>query len=238
MTTYALYYWPGIQGRGEFVRLALEYARAAYVDVARNDPEAVAAVLDGQGGGAAPFAPPMLDTGDRWIGQTANILLWLGEHHGLAPADDAGRFWTHQLQLTLADWLGEIHDTHHPLGSSRYYADQVEAARERAEEFRSQRLPRYLAWFEGILQTNPGASGYLVGAAPTYADLSLFQILAGLHYAFPRAMAALEPDHPNLTALHKRVQALPPIADYLASEHRIPFNEDGIFRYYRELDGP
>lgn len=241
--SYELYYWPGIQGRGEFVRLPLEQAGAPYVDVAR-EPESeawgIAAMfhyLENEKVLRPPFAPPFLKDGDRIIGQTANILFYLGERHGLAPADEADRLWAHQLQLTVADFLGEIHDTHHPVGSSLYYQEQQAESKRRADEFRHNRLPKFLQYFEYIIARNPHGNEYLVGAEPGYIDLSLFQVVAGLRYAFPVAMAGIERGFPLLAALHDRVGALPNIRAYLDSDRRIPFNNDGLFRHYEELDG-
>lgn len=239
---YELHYWPTIQGRGEFVRLALEYAGVKYVDVARQD--------EAHGGGETAlvkslqrkdlqhpsFAPPYLKTDDMLIGQTANILLFLGRRHGLAPQDEAGWLWTNQLQLTIADFVVEAHDVHHPIGVGLYYEDQRAEASRRAKEFREQRVPKFLGYFERVLTHNPAGDQYLVGAKLTYADLSLFQIVAGLRYAFPRLMKAVEKKYPKVIALHDRVAAEPKIAGYLSSDRRIPFNEEGIFRYYEELD--
>jgi glutathione S-transferase len=235
---YELYYWPGIQGRGEFVRLALEEAAADYVDVAREagGDDAMMTLLDGERVPHPPFAPPFLKAGRRLIGQTANILLFLGPRHGLSPGDEAGRLWTHQLQLTIADLVGEVHDTHHPIASSLYYEDQRREARKRAADLRERRLPRFLDYFERILSRNSRAAGYLAGRRLTYADLSMFQVMAGLRYAFPNAMATLETRCPALARLHDRVRERPRIAAYLASARRLPFNEEGIFRHYRELD--
>jgi glutathione S-transferase len=235
---YELYYWAGIQGRGEFVRLALEEAAAEYVDIAREPggEGALARLMDGEGE-RPPFAPPFLKAGRLVIGQTANILLYLGGRHRLAPAAEAGRLWTHQLQLTIADFVDEVHDTHHPIASSLYYEDQREAARARAADFVKSRLPKYLGYFERALMRNPSGDRHLVGARLTYADLSLFQIVAGLRYAFPRTMARLEPRHIKVVSLHDRIAARPRIAAYLASERRIAFNQYGIFRRYPELDG-
>jgi glutathione S-transferase len=241
---YELFYWPSIQGRGEFVRLALEQAGADYVDVARESEAAGMGVsalmrwLEDETIRRPPFAPPFLKADDRIIGQTANILLFLGARHGLAPAGEAGRLWTHQLQLTLADLVAEVHDTHHPISSGLYYEDQKPAARRRAADFRKERLPKFLDYFEGILERNPHSNGYLVGKTPTYTDLSLFQVIVGLRYAFPRAMAQLKPEYPLVHALSDRVAALPRIAAYLASKRRIRFNREGIFRHYPELDAP
>jgi glutathione S-transferase len=235
---YELYYWAGIQGRGEFVRLALEEAAAEYVDVARQPggEAAMQRLLAGQAAGCLPFAPPFLKAEDLVIGQTANILLYLGARHGLAPADEAGRLWAHQLQLTVADFVDEAHDTHHPIASSLYYEDQRREARARAADFVKARMPKYLGYFERVLERNKAGARHLVGAALTYPDLSLFQIVVGLRYAFPRAMARLEPKHPRVVGLHDRVASRPRIAAYLASDRRIPFNQYGIFRHYPELN--
>jgi glutathione S-transferase len=235
---YELYYWAGIQGRGEFVRLALEEAEAEYVDVAREPggESAMARLLGGEEVERPAFAPPFLKAGELVIGQAANILLYLGAQHGLAPADEPGRLWTHQLQLTIADFVEEIHDTHHPIASSRYYEDQREEARVRAADFVKSRAPKYLGYFERVLERNRAGAQHLVGAELTYPDLSLFQVVAGLRYAFPRAMTRLERQYPRVVALHGRVAERPRIAAYLASERRIAFNQHGIFRHYPELD--
>jgi glutathione S-transferase len=235
---YELYYWPEIQGRGEFVRLALEEAGAAYVDVARqaNGMAAMERLLDGKAVERPPFAPPFLRTGKQLIGQTANILLFLGSRHGLAPANEAGRLWAHQLQLTIADLVQEIHDTHHPIASGLYYEDQRKEARRRAADFLDNRAPKFLDHFEEVLVRNPAGKGWLIGARLTYPDLSLFQVVAGLRYAFPRAMARIQRKLPRTVALHDKVAARRRIAAYLASDRRIPFNEYDIWRRYPELD--
>ncbi len=241
---YELFYWPSIQGRGEFVRLALEQAGAEYVDVARGteaEGMGLSALVRWLGDEALvcpPFAPPFLKAGKRIIGQTANILLFLGARHDLAPKDEAGRLWTHQLQLTLADFVTEIHDSHHPISSALYYEDQKAAARRRAANLRGARLPKYLGYFERVLERNPHGSRYLCGKKLTYADLSMFQVITGLRYALPRAMLRLKPEYPRLNDLAAQVAALPRIAAYLASKRRLRFNQQGIFRHYRELDAP
>ncbi len=243
MSEYELYYWPGIQGRGEFVRLALEAAGVPYRDVARQ-PEGKDGLkpmmhfLSGKAIKHAPFAAPFLKAGGLLIGQTANILMFLGARHDLAPADEAGRLWANQLQLTIADLVDEIHDTHHPIASGLYYEDQLEEAKRRSKDFLKARAPKYLRYFERILASNKAGPAHLIGDRLTYPDLSLFQIVAGLRYAFPRAMAALEKKLPLTVALHDRVKAHPKIAAYLASPRRIPFNEQGVFRHYPELDSP
>ncbi len=240
---YELYYWPAIQGRGEFVRLALEDAGADYIDVARMGAgaagEAALPFPLPQHGAVArpPFALPALKDGPLVIGQTAAILMYLGDRLDLAPADQAGRMWTLQLQLTIADAVAEAHDTHHPLSAALYYEDQRPEAARRAEHFRKHRIPRFLEWFEAVLAANPDSDACLVGRNVTYADLSLFQLVEGLRYAFPRAAARSLAKCPHVVALHDAVAERPRIREYLRSERRIPFNEDGIFRHYPELDG-
>jgi glutathione S-transferase len=237
---YELYYWPEVQGRGEFVRLALEDAGAKYVDVARHPAKgggvpAMMALLDGKQVKHPSFAPPFLRSGKLLIGQTANILLYLGARHGLAPANEAGRLWTHQLQLTIADLVDEVHDTHHPIASGLYYEDQRPEAKRRADDFLKSRMPKYMHYLEGVLERSGGK--YLLGRSLTYADLSLFQIVEGLRYAFPKATARLEKKIPRVIDLHDTVAGRPRLKAYLGSERRIPFNEMGIFRHYAELDG-
>ena len=231
---YELYYWPMIQGRGEYVRLALEEAGAAYRDVAREEGIAAMTTMLQADSDTPPFAPPFLKAGRRVIGQTANILLFLGNRHGLAPKAEAGQLWVHQLQLTVTDFVVKIHDTHHPLGPTLYYEDQRAPAKKRTAEFWNERVPKFLGYFEQILANSGGA--YVTGRRLTHVDLSLFQIIAGLRYAFPNRMAAFERSIPGLVALHDRVAARPNISAYLASERRIAFNEDGIFRHYKALD--
>lgn len=239
---YELYYWPGIQGRGEFIRLALEEGDADYVDVARRSERsgmgmaAMMKLLDGEEVPCPPFAPPFLKAGDLLIGQTANILLFLGPRLGLAPDDEAARLWVHQLQLTIADLVSEAHDTHHPIASSLYYKEQKAEALRRAADFTQSRLPKFLGYFETVLARNPHGDAFLAGDRLSYADLSMFQVMAGLRYAFPRTMKRLEMEFPRLVALHDAVEARPRIAAYLKSARRQPFNEEDVFRHYRELD--
>jgi len=234
---YELYYWPSIQGRGEFVRLALEEAGADYVDVARLPQRGIVALmrfLEGKSDGRPPFAPPFLKAGKLMIAQTANILLWLAPRHGLVPKSEAARVWAHQLQLTVADWLVETHDAHHPIGGAFYYEDQKPESKRRAAHFTAERLPKFFGYVERVLGRERG--GWLLGQTFSYVDISLFQMIAGLRYAFPRAMERLEPKYPRSVALHGRVASRPRIAAYLASKRRIAFNQHGIFRHYPELD--
>lgn len=229
---YELWYWPSIPGRGEFVRLALEAGGIAYADKAREDG-AEAMMKDIATRRPEPFAPPYLVAGDRVIAQVANILLFLGEEHGLAP--EAQRLFVHQVQLTIADVVQEAHDTHHPVAVMDYYHDQKPEAARKARDFREQRLPKYCGWFERALERSEGE--WLAGKARSYADLSLFQLVEGLSHAFPKRMKAVAKDFPKLFALRDAVAALPELQDYLGSDRRIAFNEDGIFRHYPELDG-
>jgi glutathione S-transferase len=233
---YELYYWPTIQGRGEFVRLALEESGADYVDIARGKggQDKMLRAMEARAVKTPSFAPPFLRAGKLWIGQTANILLYLGRRHGLAPRNEAGELWVHQLQLTLADFLVEIHDTHHPIGAGLYYEEQKPEARRRSDDFRVNRAPKFLRYFDGVINRSGGP--FVTGRRLTYADLSLLQVIEGLRFAFPKAAAKLEKKHPRLSSLRDRVAARPRIAAYLASPRRIPFNQSGIFRSYVELD--
>lgn len=233
---YELYYWPSIQGRGEFVRLALEDAGADYVDVARRKGGMARMMRHMKDARAAraPFAPPFLKAGERVIAQTANILQYLGPRLGLVPKDEASRLWANQLQLTLADLATEGHNVHHPIAVGLYYEQQKPAARKAAPWFIRERIPKYLGHFEAVLERNP--RGLLVGTKVSYVDLSTFQVMEWLHYAFPRAMQRHAPSFPRLQALRERVAGRPRLAKYLASKRRLPFSEDDLFRRYPELD--
>ena len=232
---YTLYYWSGIPGRGEFVRLALEEAGVPYTDIAltAGGDEKVMAEMKAEATHPA-FAPPYLRAGRLAIGQTANILLFLGERHGLAPKNDAGRFWVHQLQLTIADLVAEIHDSHHPIAGNLYYEEQKKEAARRTENLREVRLPKYFGYFDRVLLDH--APGWLSGRRVSYADLSLFHVIEGVRYALPNATEKLEKNYRALALLHDKVMQRPRVAVYLNSGRRQPFNEQGIFRHYPELD--
>ncbi|PCE28852.1 glutathione S-transferase [Paraburkholderia acidicola] len=240
--TYRLYYWDGLQGRGEFVRLALEEAGADYVEVARGDEAAglgtgaMMARLGSKDETHPPFAPPFLQDGELIVSQTANILFYLGPKLGLAPRDEGLRFIANGLQLTIADMVTEAHDTHHPLASNLYYEDQKDAAKIRASDFIDHRIPKFMRYFERVIKQNPASEDFLVGDALTYVDLSMFQLIDGLMYAFPRATKRFGTQYPKLAALYARVIARPRIAAYLASDRRLPHNEACVFRHYPELD--
>jgi len=239
--TYRLYYWPGIQGRGEFIRLLLEEAGAAYIDVGNDEEagglDAVQALLAAPEAVHPPLAPPVLVSGKVVVAQVAAILQFLGPRLGLVACDANAALWTHQLQLTIADIVAEAHDTHHPVDGGDWYRNQKPEALRRARAFREARMPKFLGWFERVLARNPKGPEHLVGARLSYADLSLFQLVEGLRYAFPRAMGGLEHDIPRVVALAQRIAARPKVSAYLASPRRLPFNEEGIFRHYPELDG-
>ena len=235
---YELYYWPTIQGRGEFIRLALEEAGADYVDVARRLGQrgvpAMMKFIDGKRAPHPPYAPPFLKAGKIVVAQVANILLFLGSRLNLAPRDEAGRLWAHQLQLTISDLVVEIHDTHHPVSGWLYFEEQRPAARRRSKDFWRYRVPKFLGYFERVLKANGGK--FTVGRRLSYVDLSLFQIIEGLRYAFPKHMKRFEKKIPSLVALHDRVAKRPRIKAYLASKRRIAFSQWGIYRYFKELD--
>jgi len=231
---YDLWYWSGIQGRGEFVRLPLEAAGIAYRDRAREEgDDALMADMKARGP-RRPFAPPYLVAGDGVIAQVAEILLFLGQREGLGPSDDADRLWLHQVELTITDFVAEVHQVHHPVGVGAYYEDQKPEAARFATEFRAERMPKFLHYFEDAAAAGSGT--WLVGERWSYGDTSLFQIIEGLRYMFPRRMGAIERDYPRLLAIHAAVGELPGVRAYLASERRIAFNTQGIFRHYPELD--
>ena len=236
---YELYYQPSIQGRGEFVRLSLEDAGADYVDVAR-DPSfgraGIVKILEDPTIEQRSFAPPFLKAGKLMIGQTANILQFLAPRLGLVPKDQASRIWANQMQLTITDWVAEVGAVHHPIANALYYEEQKDEAKKRASNFTSLRMPKFLAYYEAILDKNPKSAPFLFGKSVCYVDLSLFQMVEGLRYAFPRTMAKLEPNYPRVVALHDRVALRPRLKKYLASPRRLPFNQNGIFRHYPELD--
>ncbi len=232
---YELFYWPGLQGRGEFVRLALEAAGAQYIDVARTKGgmARLQAIL-----AAGHFAPPVLRDGDVVLGQTAAILAYLGPRLGLVPDDEASRLRALQLQFTIADLVEEVHETHHPIASALYYEEQLAEAVRRAEDFRQTRLVKYVGFFESVLAANPAGPAFILGSTLSYVDLSLFQMVAGLAYGFPRASRRVLAGAPLLRGLHRRVSRRRAIAAYLASYRRVAFNQTGIFRHYPELDDP
>ncbi|QND17906.1 glutathione S-transferase (plasmid) [Rhizobium leguminosarum bv. trifolii] len=238
---YELYYWDGIQGRGEFVRLALEEAGADYIDITRQSGRgrgtgAMFEIMESENEPHIPFAPPFLKDGDLIIPHVANILFYLGPKLGLAPENEGLRYVVNGLQLTVTDFVAEVHDTHHPIDMSLYYEDQKQEAKARSAAFIRDRIPKFLGYFERVLQQNPKGPNHIVGDALTYVDLSLFQVIEGLTYAFPKAMANRKAEYPGLLALHDAVAKRPNIARYLKSSRRLGFSEEGIFRHYPALD--
>jgi glutathione S-transferase len=236
---YELYYWDGLQGRGEFVRLALEDAGADYLDIARSGvgTQKMMEYLQGKFGYPdMPFAPPFLKDGEIVVSHVANILQYLGPKLDLAPPDERSRVFAQSLQLTITDFVSEVHDTHHPIGTDAYYEDQKSEAKARSKSFLKNRVPKFIGYFDRIIAANPSNSGYAVGSAPTYVDLSLFQIAEGLAYAFPRATGNFDKSYPQVAALRETIRKRPRIAAYLKSDRRLAFNENGIFRHYPELD--
>ncbi len=238
---YELYYWDGIQGRGEFVRLSLEEAGADYIDMTRQSGRGrgvngMMRIIDSTTEPHIPFAPPFLKDGDLIVSHAANILLYLGPKLGLAPKGEDLKYVANGLQLTITDFVAEVHDTHHPISASLYYEDQKDEAKARSRAFIQQRIPKFLGYFERVLQQNPDGPDHIVGEGLSYVDLSLFQVVEGLRYAFPKSMKACEKKYPALIALHDRVAERPNIAAYLTSDRRLAFNEDGIFRHYPELE--
>ncbi|RPF72314.1 glutathione S-transferase [Aurantiacibacter spongiae] len=229
-----LWYWPQIPGRGEFVRLFCEAGEIAYEDMAREqDADALVEHMHAMEG-IRPFAPPYIVDGDICIGQTALILQYLSDKEGLGSGEmevDLGLF---QLQIDIADFVEEVHSTHHPVASGQYYADQMEAAYEKAHDFRANRIPKYLIHFDNAVASSGGL--FVLGQQWTHVDTSLFHIMEGLDYAFPNYMKSMQGSWPHLEGVQAMVPEIEPLADYLASEHRIEFNENGIFRHYDELD--
>ena len=232
---YELFYWPGLQGRGEFARLILEDAGADYIDVARSPGgmKKLSSGLERGLDGVLPFAPPYLRAGKIVVAQTANITRFLGERLGLAPASERDRLVASMIAMTIADLVAEVHDTHHPITVEKAYETQKAAAKSRASAFRTERIPKFTDWLEHTLKRN---GNVLAGGKISYVDLAAFQVLCGLDYAFPKAMKRQARKLKRLYALRDRIAARPRIAAYLASPRRIAFNETGIFRHYPELD--
>ncbi|MXO84844.1 glutathione S-transferase [Altererythrobacter aurantiacus] len=235
--SYDLWYWPSIQGRGEFVRLFMAAAGIEWRDCAREkDAEALLDDMDERKEkGFAPYAPPYLVDGDFAIAQVAHIVTWLSEKHDIGAADEADKLHLIQLQLDITDIVEEVHSVHHPVASSLYYDDQKDAAEQAAEKFREERIPKYFDHFEQALGVKDGGP-FSLGSTWSHFDTSLFQLVEGLEYAFPRRMAAIKDDYPMIFACRDAVALIDGLAAYVASEDRIPFNEDGIFRHYPELD--
>jgi len=234
--TLQLWYWPSIPGRGEFIRLPLEAAGVPYRDMARElGADALMEDMEKRQG-HRPFAPPYIVDGGLVIGQVAHILTVLSDRHGFGAGELSRDLQLIQLQLDITDVVEEVHSVHHPLGVGKYYEEQKEAALIRAKEFREERMVKWLNHFEHELSLEGGP--FVLGERWSHVDTSLSQLLRGLAYAFPRRSAALQGRYPRLQACREAVANLPGVAAYRASDRCIPFNKDGIFRHYPELDAP
>lgn len=251
--TFELLYHPSVPGRGEFIRLALEAASIPYNDVANNDKKGYSIVQaacspksTGDTDGNPPaFAPPALrvpgagkDGKTLLIYQTPNILIYLGPHLGLAPEDEVERLWVNQNMLTALDLNNETHDTHHPIAVMQYYEDQKEEALKKSKNFRENRIPKYFSFFERVLKGNEetGKGKYLVSDMLTYADTTLWQVMDGLHFAFPKELEARSNDYPLLFGtFYPSIKEEKHLKEYLASDRRLPYSM-GVFRHYPELD--
>ena len=237
---FKLIYWPGNPGRGEFVRLAFEATGTPYEDTAlTQSAQEVLTTVDPQRqlkDRDVHFAVPVLKHGDFSIGQTSAILAYIGPIIGLSPKDDQGKAKVNQIQLTIADFTVEAHDTHHPIGKMQYYEDQKEEALKKAIDFVDNRLPKFLDYFERQITAN-GNEPWLYGNTMTYADTSLLEVISGLLYAFPKCVEEQKSKAPKVFALYDAVRNHEKIKAYLASERRQKYNM-GVFRYYAELDIP
>lgn len=250
---YELLYHPGIPGRGEFIRLVLEAAGVPYKDLANDSIEgaySVQAIIDPSStgdddGNPPPFAPPALripSEGKRGtalvIYQTPSILAYLGDRLGLAGADQAERAWVLSHTLTALDCNNEVHDTHHPIAVSEYYEAQMDEALKKAKVFREHRIPKFLGYFERLLMGNKehGGGRYLVGCKLSFADTTVWQVLSGLEFAFPREIEARKQEYPTLfEKFYPSIREEKGIKEYLASNRRLPFGM-GVYRHYPELD--
>ena len=196
------------------------------------------ALLHGEGTSHIPFAPPFLRDGGVIVSHAAAILLYPGR----ADRTRANRRRTGAYGRTryraITDIVAEVYNSHHPIDADKWFHEQKDAAIARAAVFRRDRMPKYsFGWFERLLAANPAGVDHLVGGFVTYADLSLFQLVEGLRFAFPLASERTLARLPRVTALHKAMAERPRLKAYLASERRVPFKETGIFRRYPELDG-
>ncbi|UKZ79166.1 hypothetical protein TrVFT333_006916 [Trichoderma virens FT-333] len=227
-TEYELIYWPGIPGRGEVVRLLFEDAGVAYIDTAKGD-NAVPTTLSymdssnlGDEKNPPVFAPPVLKHGELVINQLSNILLYLAPKLGLGPASGDGVYHLNSIALTILDGLCvEVHDTHHPIATHKYYEDQKEEAKLRAKAFREERLPKYLTYVQRLLDAKTSGEG----------------CLDGTKFAFPQTVEKLKKSgkYDGVFKLYDAVKERPNIKAYLESDKRIDYS-DGIWRHYPELE--
>ncbi|KAL1639271.1 hypothetical protein SLS58_008113 [Diplodia intermedia] len=252
--TYELLYHPGIPGRGEYIRLVLEAAGTPYSEPAREKGKAgYDAVLatcspssTGDADGNPPvFAPPALrvpgagrDGKALVIAQTPNIIQYLAPKVGLAPADEADALHASQIMLTALDLSNETHDSHHPIAVSLYYEDQKDAAKQRAKDFRENRIPKFFSYFERSLKGNEESGGgkYLVGDKLTHADTTVWQVIDGLLFAFPKELEARKEEFPLIFGkFYPGIKEEKGLKEYLASDRRLKYSQ-GLYRHYPELD--
>jgi len=252
---YELLYHPGIPGRGEFIRLAFEAAGVPYTDVAndqKNGYDTVRKICMNQqeesiDGNPPVFCPPCLRVPGAGqdgksalvISQTPNILFYLGERIGMVPeGDEVAKYYVNQVALTALDLNNEVHDTHHPIAVMKYYEDQKDESLKKATDVRENRIPKYLSYFNRVLKHNqPSGNGkYLVGDRLTYADTTVWQLLDGCFFAFPKEMAARTKEYPDLlVTFYENIKTEHGVKEYLRSERRLKYSM-GVFRHYPELD--
>lgn len=237
---FTLYYWAGLPGRGEFVRLALEFAGADYWDICRDpnnqeDPfQSILRKLESPDVFPPVFAPPILEHNGKFIAQTANVLDYLANIFPIGGGDSESKRASLQVQLTIADFLTEIHNTHHPISASLYFEDQVEEAKKASKVFLNDRIWKWMKFWNSMVNSSKG--DFLLGKEILYVDLSFFQVLGGLIYAFPLFMSGLEKEFPKLFRHFERISMNSKLKSYLESDRRLFYNRTGLFRHYPELD--
>lgn len=199
----------------------------------------------GTDGNPPPFAPPALripgegpDGKPLLIYQTPSILSYLGDKLDLAGSNEAEKSWILSHTLTALDLNNEAHDTHHPIAVAKYYEEQKEESLKKSTDFREARIPKFLGYFERVLKGNEeqGKGKYLVGSKLSFADTTLWHVLSGLLFAFPKEMEARKAEFELLFGtFYNSVKEASGVKEYLASGKRKPFSM-GVFRHYPELD--